>query len=494
MGKQKRAPIVTVMGHVDHGKTSILDAIRKTNVQKGEAGGITQSIGAYQINYKQDLITFIDTPGHYAFAQMRARGGQIADIVVLVIAADDGFKPQTEEALNHARAAGVPIIVVVNKIDLPAANINKIKKQLSDHEVDIVEYGGKVPVVEVSATAGTGIEQLLETIINVSSDVDLSIKSDKPTQFTVVEGYMDDRKGVIAHGIIRSGVLKVRDFIVGGSTFARVRALNDWQGKPLKEAVPSQPVSVMGFKEVPDVGVTYSWVASERDAEKVIQDGREDARLEDMKFSAQDRLKMAMDSQQKNEIAIVIKTDSQGTLEVVLNEIRKLDSQEVSFNIVHSGIGNISENDILLAFAAKGIVIGFNTDIDHAAETLALREKVIYRLYQIIYELIDELTDVMQGEIDSLTRQVLGKAKVKQVFKLSDKTLVAGSVVIEGRVRKGNRVEVWRGKEMIAETRITSLRVEKDDTSEVKEGRECGIQLGRDIVVEIGDVIQATSE
>ncbi len=490
----KRPPIVTIMGHVDHGKTSILDLIRNTNVQASESGGITQSIGAYQVEVKGQKITFIDTPGHHAFAKMRARGGSIADIVVLVVAANDGVMPQTQEAISHAKSAKAKIIVAINKIDLPNANVNKVKKELADHELNLKEYGGDIPVVETSAIKNIGIDELLNTIIEVSKELDLNVDPNATPSVTIIESFLDGKKGVVAHGIVRTGVLKVRDIIVGGTTYARIRSLTDWRANQLKEAPVGTPVEILGFVEIPEVGVTYSYVPKLKEAQKLVEQAKRE--LEDQKeyISPQERILQQIRDKEIKDIPIVVKTESKGTLEVVTAEINRINSEEVRFKIIHSGVGNINENDVLLAVPVRGIVIGFNVDIDRKAEDIARRERIITRLYTIIYELLEELTDVVQGELEALEVQVLGVAEVLELFELSDKSIVAGSKVIEGRVRKGNKVLLERNGEVVSESRITSLKIRKEDVGEVTEGNECGIKLGKNVEIHVGDIIKAVSE
>ncbi len=489
-----RPPIVTIMGHVDHGKTSILDLIRNTKVQESESGGITQSIGAYQVEVKGQKITFIDTPGHHAFAKMRARGGNLADIVVLVVAANDGVMPQTKEAISHAKSAKAKIIVAVNKIDLPNANVNKVKKELADNELDLKEYGGDIPVVETSAIKNTGIDELLSTILEVSKELDLKVDSSAPSSVTIIESFLDDKKGTVAHGIVRTGTLKLRDVIVGGTTYARIKSLNDWQGHQLKEATPGTPVEILGFVDIPEVGATYSYAPKLKAAQKLVDQAKREEQSNKEYFSPQERMLQQIRDKEIKDIPIVVKTESKGTLEVVTAEINRINSEEVRFKIIHSGVGNVNENDVLLAVPVHGIVIGFNVDIDSKAENIARRERIITRLYSIIYELLEELSDVVQGELEALEVQVLGVAEVIELFELSDKSIVAGSKVVEGRVRKGNKVLLERNGEVIEESRITSLRIRQEDIGEVTEGNECGIKLGKNIEVHLGDTIKAVSE
>ena len=491
MKQVQRAPIVTFMGHVDHGKTSILDVIRESEIQKDEVGGITQSISAYQIGDQDQLITFIDTPGHHSFAQMRARGGQVADIVVLVVAADDGVMPQTQEALNHALTAQVRIIVAINKIDLASANIDKVLKQVTDLGLDIVDYGGTIPVCRVSALTKDGIEDLLHAIREEAKNIDLSVNLSDPAQCIILESRVDDRKGVVAHAIVQQGVLRLRDVLVGTGAFARVKRLTDWRGNHLDEAIPSTPVEILGFNDLPKVGEGYSFVTNTKIAQKMLSEQliQSDVEL----LTPQERIQIALQNKEQKEIPLIIKTDTQGTLEVIRAEIAALKEEEVELKIIHAGVGNISENDVLLAVPIEGIVIGFGVDIDRTAENIANQEKVLFRIYTIIYELIDDLAEVVSGEIEALQKQILSQAKVKKIFELSDKSLVAGSEVVMGRIRLGNKAELLRNNEVVAETRVRSLRVEKDEVKEVQAPNECGIKLEAGIELFEGDIIQAIS-
>ncbi len=487
-----RPPIITIMGHVDHGKTSLLDKIRNTNLSTKEAGGITQSIGAYQINFNQHTLTFIDTPGHYAFSKMRARGSSLADIVVIVIAADDGVMPQTEEAYNHTKQSKAKLIVVINKIDLPGGNVEKIKSQIAKLGIEIEEFGGSVPVVKTSTITGEGINELLETIVRISDKQNLEISESEQTQCSIVEAYLDEKRGPVVHAIVRSGFLSIRDFLVADEIIGRIKSLKNWRGEELKIADVSDPVEILGFTQVPEVGIIAFKAENQKDAENLValnQSHKEEKSKQSYTIYAKP------DQNQKNTlINLIIKADCQGSLEVMLNELTNLNTDQVQFVVLHKGIGNINESDVLLAVPNKAIVIGFNINIDKTAEKVAKEEKIIYRLYTIIYEMIDELSDVVKGEVDALQKQIIGKARIKKLFKLTDGSMVAGCEIINGRFRKGNKVEIVRDKKILIETKIQSIRVEKDEVSEIKEGKDCGIKLLENVNLFEGDYIQAIGD
>lgn len=510
MAKKKRPPVVAVLGHVDHGKTSILDKIRETEVQAGEAGGITQSIGAYQVEANGEKVTFIDTPGHEAFTSMRARGGQAADLVVLVVAANDGVQPQTIEAINHARAADVPIIVALNKVDLDSAVPDKVKAQLADHDVQIRDYGGDVALVETSATEDTGLEELLKTILEESAHQNLRADAELNPSGLVIESFLDEKRGPVATVIVREGTLRVADVIIAGNTYAKVKALTDWQGQRLKEAGPSVPAEVLGFKEVPEAGVVFEWVEAEKEArEKVEQLTAGAQEVEPARISAAERIKQQLESEGTPEIPLVIKADTQGSLEALQRSLAAVESEEVQLNILHAGVGSISEADILLAASSesivsgKGLVLGFRVGVEKSAVKVAQHEKVIYRTYEVIYHLIEELQDVIAGGVEALTPTVLGQAKIKEVFELSDGTRIAGCEMVEGKVKKGHRLQIVRGDpeklrhgagEIIGEARVVSLRRGKEEIGTAEAGSECGIGLKPQLEFRVGDVIQTLAE
>ncbi len=488
----RRPPVVVMMGHVDHGKTSILDRIRDTQLQIKETGGITQSIGAYQVEYQGQTITFIDTPGHEAFAQMRARGGKVADIVVLVVAADDGVMPQTKEAISHAKSAKARMIVALNKIDLESANPNRTKKQLAEVGIELSEYGGNVPLIETSATTGQGISELLDAILTEAKELDLSARVDGLVKGVVIESYLDDKRGPVVDLLMMEGKLQPRDVLVAQPTYARVKSMIDWQGQKLTEVKPGDPVEVLGFAAVPQVGTEVIGVKNLKAAQRWLDENRdEQGRFQQL--TARDRIQQALLSQQQKEIRLVVKADSQGALEALIQSIEKLSEDKIKLKVIHQGVGNILESDVLLALPVNGIVIGFNVQIDKNAAEVARREKVVCRRYGIIYELLEELGEVVKGELEAITRQVYGTARVKKVFELSDRTRVAGCEVISGRIKKGDKVDLVRDKTVIGQAKISSLRSGQEAIGEVEEGRECGIALSKPLEFMEGDLIQAVS-
>ncbi|NCS32378.1 translation initiation factor IF-2 [bacterium] len=489
MSTAQRAPIVTILGHVDHGKTSLLDKIRSSSIQSSEAGGITQTIGAYQIVSGVRKITFIDTPGHEAFAKMRARGGTVADIIVLVIAADDGIMAQTEEAISHAKASGAPIIVAINKIDVPGAVAQKVRTQLTSHDLIPDTNGGDVITVETSAQTGQGIDILLSKILEVADSLNLKADPSAEVDAVVLESYLDARRGPVANVVVLSGTISSRDALASNTAVARVKVLTDWKGETVVSAGPSDPVMLLGFNKVPEVGEHIKSFSDIKLAQAYVTDYENSLKTE--RVTAADRVKEALLKRDTQEIALVVKADSQGSLEAVKESLGRLDQEPVRLSIIHSGIGGITEADILLALPVKGIVIGFNVGADKSAQKVAQKEKVIYRTYEIIYNLIDELTDVVHGELDRISPTILGEARVKQLFELSNGELVAGSIVESGTMKKGNKVIIIRDSKEMGESSITSLRINKDQVGDVGEGKDCGIILKdyKDIVV--GDTIRA---
>lgn len=503
MATEKRPPVVAVLGHVDHGKTSILDKIRASRVQAGEAGGITQSIGAYQVKVKDEKITFIDTPGHEAFTTMRARGGQTADIVVLVVAANDGVQPQTVEAINHAKAAEAPIIVALNKVDLDSAAPDKTKAELANEKVLVEGYGGDIPIVETSATEGVGIDKLLETIVAKSEKLNLQAEAKTHPTGVIIESFLDEKRGPVATVIVQNGTLKVQDVIIAGETYAKVKALNDWQGKRFKEAGPATPTEVLGFKEVPPAGVQFKFVESEKTAQERLEKlklQKERQESQDQRVSAAERIAQQIKAKELTEIPIIIKADTRGSLEAIQQSLEAVQTEQVKLKVLHAGIGPISEADILLAASAEsgigggGIVLGFNVGVEKSAERVARHEKIIYRTYEIIYHLLEELEGVVAGELAALTPTVLGEAKIKEVFELSDGTRIAGCEVTEGNVKKGHKLQVVRADEVLGEARIVSLRHGKEEIGTIEEGTECGIGIKPELPFIVGDIIQTVAE
>ncbi|MHA3773975.1 translation initiation factor IF-2 [Verrucomicrobiota bacterium sgz303538] len=488
-----RAPIVTFMGHVDHGKTTLMDAIRKTRVAAGEAGGITQHIGAYSVTHEGQKITFLDTPGHAAFTAMRARGANVTDIVVLVVAADDGIMPQTIEALNHAKAAKVQIIVAITKMDAPGANVDKVKGQLQEKGLAPEDWGGETIVVPVSALKGQNVDKLLENILLVAEVTELKGKSAGPARATVVEAQIEQGRGPTATVIVRSGTLKVGDAFICGAFNGKVKGLMDDLGKPVKSAGPSTPCKVLGFQGLPNAGDELVVMESDRAATALSQERTNEQRLHKLATPARPRLENLFHSLaegQKKVLNVVLKGDVQGSLEALVNSLEQIESKKISLNIVHSAVGPISENDVLLAAASSAIIVGFNVKTENTAASAAKREGVQIKLYSIIYELIDQVKEAMAGMLDPETREaVIGHAEVKRVFDLT-KGLVAGCMVTDGRIARSARARVLRERQPIYDGGLATLRRFQDDVKEVRSGLECGIKLGDFNDYEEGDIIE----
>jgi len=475
-----RPPVVTILGHVDHGKTTLLDVIRKEEVAAGEAGGITQHIGAYQIIHSDRPITFLDTPGHAAFTAMRARGAQGADIAVLVVAADDGVMPQTREALAHANAARVPIVVALNKIDRPNANPDKVKQELADAGLVSDEWEGDTMVVPVSAKEGSGIEDLLEAIVLVADSTDIQANPEGKVLGTVIEGKLDKAKGVLATLLVQNGTLHVGDVVMAGEAQGRVRAMFDYQGSIIKEAPPSTPVSVLGLSEVPRAGELFTLVASEREAKAIIKAGKIQPPTVSRPAPALtlDQVFEAFQAGEAQEMRLVVKADVQGSLEPIINSLEGLSVGDIRINILHSGTGNIGEDDVMLAAASEAIVIGFNVTPDQAAKRAADAERVDVRLYDVIYRLTEDIEKALKGMLEPETRIVeFGQAEVLEIFRVPKVGKIAGCKVIKGEIRRNARMRVVRDDENLHEGPIGSLRHEKEDVNEIREGFECGIAL-----------------
>ena len=487
-----RAPIITFMGHVDHGKTSLMDAIRKTRVAAGEAGGITQHIGAYTVEHKGHKITFIDTPGHAAFTAMRARGANVTDIVVLVIAADDGVMPQTIEAINHAKAAPhVEIMVAINKVDLPSANIDKVKKQLQERDLSPEDWGGKTIVCEVSATRGTGIDHLLEMMLLQAEVMDLKASPTARPRGTVIEAQVEPGRGPTASVIVQMGTLEVGEPFICGDYSGKVKSLIDDRGKPLKEAGPSTPVKVLGFTGLPNAGDEFLVMESER-AVKTLSDERLQAkRAEKLTVPQRATLETLLESATGIKILrLVLKCDTQGSVEALSAALKQIESKKVDLEMIHAGVGPISESDILLASASSAVVVGFNTKVENMAVSAAKSEGVQIKLYSIIYELLDQIKDAMAGLLEPEFREtVLGHAEVKQVFELS-KGIVAGCLVTDGRIARTGRARVIRKRQPVYDGGLSTLRRFQDDVKEVRSGLECGIKLGDFSEYHVGDIIE----
>ncbi len=487
-----RGPIITFMGHVDHGKTSLMDAIRKTRVAAGEAGGITQHIGAYTVDYKGTRITFLDTPGHAAFTAMRARGATVTDIVVVVVAADDGLMPQTIEAINHAKAAPhVKIMVAINKIDLPSANIDRVKKQLQERELTPEDWGGETIVCEVSATKGTGIDHLLEMMALQAEVMELKASPTATPRGTVIEAQVEAGRGPTATVIVQMGTLKIGDPFICGDYAGKVKSLIDDHGKPVKEAGPATPVKVLGFSGLPQAGDEFLVMESERSTKVLSEErllGRRADKLAAPQRATLESLLEAADG--KKHLRIVLKCDAQGSLEALTGALNQIESKKVDLEIIHAGVGPISESDILLASASNAVVIGFNIKVETMAVTAAKREGVQVKLYSIIYELIDQIKEAMAGLLDPEHREtVIGHAEVKQVFKLS-KGIVAGCLVTDGRIARTARARVLRKRQPVYDGGLSTLRRFQDDVKEVRVGLECGIKLGDFSEYQVGDIIE----
>ena len=487
-----RGPIITFMGHVDHGKTSLMDAIRKTRVAAGEAGGITQHIGAYTVDYKGTRITFLDTPGHAAFTAMRARGAHVTDIVVLVVAADDGLMPQTLEAISHAKAAPhVKIMVAINKIDLPGANLDRVKKQLQERELSPEDWGGDTIVVPVSATKGIGIDELLENMSVQAEVMELKASPTATPRGTVIEAQVEAGRGPTATVIVQMGTLKIGDPFICGDYAGKVKSLIDDRGKPLKEAGPSTPVKVLGFSGLPQAGDEFLVMESERSAKTLGEErllGRRADKLAAPQRATLESLLEAADG--KKHLRIVLKCDAQGSLEALTGALTQIQSKKIDLEIIHAGVGPISESDILLASASNAVVIGFNIKVEGMAVNAAKREAVQVKLYSIIYELIDQIKESMAEMLDPEHREtVIGHAEVKQIFKLS-KGLVAGCLVTDGRIARTARARVLRRRQPVYDGGLSTLRRFQDDVKEVRVGLECGIKLGDFSEYQVGDIIE----
>ncbi|GAB4544559.1 MAG: hypothetical protein Fur002_17870 [Anaerolineales bacterium] len=487
-----RPPVVTILGHVDHGKTSLLDAIRQTEVAAGEAGGITQHIGAYQVEKKGRLITFLDTPGHAAFTQMRARGAQGADIVVLVVAADDGVMPQTREAIAHAKAARVPMLVALNKVDKANANPDRVKQQLAELELVPDDWGGNTMVVPVSAKQKQGIEDLLEGILLVADSNDIKGNPNGKVLGTVIEAELDKAKGVLATLLVQNGTLQASDVIVAGTSYGKLRAMTDYKGKPIKKAGPSTPVAVMGLNDVPSAGDIFEVVESEKAARVIVGE-----RLEAAKEQAQSKKKVSLEDLFANVKAgdakglnLIIKADVQGSLDPVVTELNKLGEGEIGLHILHAETGNISVNDVMLASASDAIVIGFNVQADVDARRMAEKEGVDIRLYEIIYRMTEDIEKALSGMLEpKLSERVLGHAQVLKVFVASKFGRVAGCKVTDGELKRGAKVRLQRGADVVYEGDLSSLRHEKDDVKEIRQGYECGVGFKNFSDIQPGDLL-----
>ncbi len=486
---QPRPPIVTVMGHVDHGKTSLLDAIRQTKVTEEEVGAITQRIGAYQVEVNGHKITFIDTPGHEAFTAMRARGATVTDIAVLVVAADDGVMPQTLEAIDHAKAAGVPIIVAINKIDLPSAKPDRVKQQLAEREVLIEEYGGDVIAIPVSAKTKEGLQDLLEHILLVAEISELKANPDRPAEGTIIESRKDPSRGPMATVLTQKGTLHVGDVMVAGNTWGKVKAMFDDRGQRLEAAGPSMPAEVMGLDSVAGAGDTITVVPDEHTAREIVE--AREAEASPGRAATLEAMSGEIAAGRVKDLNVVIKADTQGSLEAIQASLERLNTETVRLNIIHAGVGNVNESDVMLALASKAIIVGFTVRVEPGGRRLAESDGVDIRHYQIIYELIEDLDKAVKGLIEPVTLEVVdGHAEVRAIFRVRGGR-VAGCYITDGLVRRNSLVRVRRGEEVLHTSRVASLRRFQEDVREVNTGFECGIGVEKFEGFQEGDIIEA---
>jgi len=491
----EKPPVVTVIGHVDHGKTTLLDVIRKTDVTKGEVGGITQRIGAYQINIDNKKIVFIDTPGHEAFTTMRARGVKATDVAVLVVAADDGVMPQTVEAINHAKAANVPIIVAINKIDKANVNIEKVKKGLAKYDLVSEEWGGETLMVEVSALQNKGIEKLLEAISLQSELLDLKANPNIPAKGLIIETKLDKKRGIIASVLIQDGSLKVGDYFIAGLSYGKIRSLIDDKGKSIMKAGPSTPVEIIGFCKMPWAGDYFQIVPDDKLAKIIISEREDEARskiIEKASLSL-DNLFLEMKEGKIDKLNIILKTDTQGSLDALQEAIEKIkiENEEVKIDTIHAGVGNINETDVMLASASKAIIVGFNIRPDTNVQKIAKSEKVDIRLYKIIYDLIDEIKSALKGYLKpKIEEYICGQAEVREIFKIPKIGTIAGSYVLNGKISNNDNIRVIRDGKLIYEGKVSSLKRFKEDVKEVNTGFECGIGVEKFNDIKLKDILE----
>ena len=492
---EERCPVVVVMGHVDHGKTSILDRIRNAHVTAGEAGGITQHIGAYQVRYEGKDITFLDTPGHEAFTAMRARGANITDIAILVVAADDGIMPQTVESINHAKAAGITVIVAINKMDKEGANPDRVKEELTKYGMVCEEWGGDVICVPVSAKTGEGIDELLENILLVAETSELKANPDRRAKGTVVEARLDKGRGPIATLLVQNGTLHTGDVIIAGTAVGRVRVMTNDKGKTVHTAGPSVPVEITGLAEVPEAGDVFNAVEDERLARELVEQRKHEAKqakFNEYQKVTLDNLFSQIEQGEMKELSLIVKADVQGSVEAVTQSLEKLSNEEVRVRVIHGGVGGIKESDVMLASASNAIIIGFNVRPDQTAEEIAARDKVDIRTYRVIYDAIEEIETAMKGMLAPKYREVvMGRIEVRQVYKISNVGAVAGAYVLSGKVTRQCEIRVVRDGIVIAEDKMSSLKRFKDDAKEVGEGYECGITLEKFRDFKEGDIFEA---
>jgi translation initiation factor IF-2 len=491
---EPRAPVVTVMGHVDHGKTSLLDYIRRTRVASGEAGGITQHIGAYHVETPKGMVTFLDTPGHEAFTAMRARGAKLTDIVVLVVAADDGVMPQTIEAIHHAKAAKVPLVVALNKVDKPEANADRVKQDLSAQEVVPEEWGGDTMFVEVSAKTGKGIDGLLDSILLQAEVLELKAPEDAPAKGIVIESRLDKGRGPVATVLVQSGTLKRGDVLLAGAVFGRVRAMLDEAGDPIDKAGPSIPVEILGLSDIPAAGADVLVLGDERKAREIAlfrQGKYRDVKLAKQQSTKLENMFEQMGEGGKKALSVIIKADVQGSYEGLAHALGKLSTDEVRVNIVHAAVGGITESDVNLALASKAVIIGFNTRADAAARKLAESGGVSIRYYDIIYEAVDEIKAALTGMLAPERKEsAIGLVEIRKIYKISKVGTIAGCMVLDGVIKRGAQVRLLRDHVVIHDGELDSLKRFKDDAREVKAGFECGLSLKNYNDIKEGDQLE----
>ena len=488
-----RPPVVTILGHVDHGKTTLLDAIRHANVASGEAGGITQHIGAYQVEHKGKVITFLDTPGHAAFSAMRARGAQGADIVILVVAADDGVMPQTREAIAHAKAARVPIIVALNKIDRADANPDFVKRQLSEQGLVPDEWDGNTIVVPVSAKQKKGLDDILEAVLLVSESLDIKANPHGKVFGTVIEAQVDKTRGVIATLLVQNGTLQTGNTVIVGDTCGKIRAMYDFNGKTVKSAFPSTPIQVLGIGNVPPAGELFQVVPSEKEARLILAEraASKENGAETSTRTSLEKLFEKFQAGEVRELPLILKVDVQGSVEPIVNSLNELSQGEIKINVIHAETGNISESDVMLAAASRAILLGFNVSADQAARNLAEQEGISIRLYNIIYRMIEDIEKALKGMLEPETREIpVGTAQVRAVFKISKVGTIAGCRVLTGELRRNARIRLLREGETLFDGEISSLKHEKDDVKEVRQGFECGVSLKGYNDINEGDLLE----
>lgn len=493
----KRPPIVTVMGHVDHGKTSLLDAIRKANVTAHEAGGITQHIGAYTVNLNGEKLTFLDTPGHEAFTAMRARGAQVTDVVILVVAADDGIMPQTKEAISHCKAADVPMIVAINKIDRPGANVDRVKQELTEYELVAEDWGGDTICVPLSAKTGENVEQLLEMVLLTAEMAELKADPKRKAKGTVIEAKLDKGRGSVATLLIQNGTLHVGDSILVGSTYGRIRAMFDDKGKSIKSAGPSIPVEILGLSEVPSAGDRFTVVKDEKTARNMAEARKEKIKNESFhsanRVSLEDLYSQIQEGTVK-ELSIIVKADVQGSVQAIKQSLEKLSTEDVKVRVIHGGVGAITETDVTLATASNALLIGFNVRPDSNATVVADKEGVEIKTYRIIYDAIEDVKSAMIGMLDPEYKEVVnGKAEVRMVYKISNVGTIAGCYVTDGKILRNSEVRIIRDGIVIFESTLASLKRFKDDAKEVNSGYECGLSVDKFNDIKEGDIIESFS-